>query len=110
MTVQFDKKETNLLDTFDVVICYSYGDWGNLAHLCDKTVLHPVINALGLCFTEFSIQLDSIIVNTLESEAIVQTIGNESSSIVDLAQIASISYDSPNLQCGDLTYVLADLT
>ena len=85
MTVQFDKKETNLLDTFDVVICYSYGDWARLTNLCDETILHPVTDALGLCFIEFSIQLEPIIVSSLESEAIVQTIGNESSSIVDLA-------------------------
>ena len=67
MIVQFDKKETNLLDTFDVVICYSYGDWDNMASLCDETVLHPVINARGLCFDEFNVQLEQVNVNLLES-------------------------------------------
>ena len=53
--------------------------------LCDETVLHPVTNALGLCFTELTIQLEPVSVNKLEGETIVQIIGNESSTIVDLA-------------------------
>ena len=67
MIVQFDKKESGLLDTFDVVICYSYGDWGNLESLCDETVTHPVINARGLCFDEFNVQLELVSVDILES-------------------------------------------
>lgn len=66
MVIRFDKKEANLLDTFDVVFCYSYGDdWANLSELCDETVLHPVTNALGTCFTEFFIQLEAASVNVL---------------------------------------------
>ena len=67
-------------------------------------------NALGLCFTELTIQLEPVSVDKLEGETIVQTIGNESSTIVDLAQIATVSYESPDLECGEVSYILADAT
>ena len=73
-------------------------------------MLHPVTNALGLCLTEFTIQLEPVSVNELISETIVQTIGNESSIIVDLALIAMVSYETPDLECGDVAYIIADAT
>lgn len=108
MIVEFLKTEKNLLDTFDVVFCYSYGDWANLASLCDETVLHPVTNALGLCFVEFDILLEPITVNSLESQTIVQTIGEDSFTIIDLATIATVFYETPDIECDEVIYKLAD--
>ena len=56
--VSFDRVNTCLLDTLELLICYTYGtEYSNLADLCDESILHQVEGALGVCFTDLSVFL-----------------------------------------------------
>lgn len=98
-----------MLDTFDVAICYSYGTWENLSNLCDETVVHPVTNAIGTCFDDFSTELEAIGNNSDildESETFVQTIGEAAFTIVELSVSSALATLDP--ECGTVAYMLAD--
>ena len=50
VTLDFAKVKTNLLSTFELIVCYTYAGYTNLADLCDTQTTIPVINAEGQCF------------------------------------------------------------
>ena len=55
--VNITKLATSNLDTFEVIVCWSYSDWDNLANNCNESTRHSVINALGSCLSEFNFDL-----------------------------------------------------
>ena len=56
--VSFDRVSTCLLDTIELIACYTYGStYSNLADLCDESVLHQVKGVLGVCSTDLSVML-----------------------------------------------------
>ena len=56
--MQLEKVSTSALDTFKIKVCYNYGSYANLQDLCDESVQHSVINAIGECFGDFEVALD----------------------------------------------------
>ena len=46
---------TNLEDSFELIVCYSYGSYTNLQNLCDTDVKHKVKNAHGKCFSDLKV-------------------------------------------------------
>ena len=56
-SVDLAKVAMSNLETFEVIVCWSYGNYGNLADLCNDSTRHTVANALGSCLSEFEILL-----------------------------------------------------
>ena len=98
------------MDEFEYISCHSYGEFGNLIDLCDETVVHTMTGALGRCFTDFSIELDSAEVEQLESQVIFHTIGDDSLLVVNLPSIVTLPFDTLDLECGEVTYALVNET
>lgn len=109
MEITFVPRETTLLDQFQFISCHSYGQFENL-NMCDEAVIHTMTGVFGSCFTELDIELDSTIVEQLESVDIVQKIGAEPIDVVILPMIVTLPFEALGLDCGDVTYALADET
>ena len=56
--VLLEAVSTNAYDAFSIKVCYNYGSYANLQDLCDESVQHSVINAIGECFGDFEVALD----------------------------------------------------
>ena len=54
-SVNLAKLEISNLEAFEVIVCWSYGNYSNLANLCNESTRHTVVNALGYCLTEFEV-------------------------------------------------------
>ena len=52
-TVDLAKAAKSNLETFKVIVCWSYSTYNNLTDLCNESTQHSVVNALGFCLTEF---------------------------------------------------------
>ena len=93
MKVNFKKVATNTLKTFQIISCFSYGDYENLQHLCDEETPINIINALGTCITEFEVNLDLFKVKELQNKSFVMNFNEDPYKIVDLASITSSLMD-----------------
>ena len=45
------------LESFQVIVCWSYGNYINLLNLCNESTKHIIVNALGFCLTEFAVTI-----------------------------------------------------
>ena len=95
------------MDTLQLILCYSYGDYANLQNLCDQSQPHAVINSLGVCFTEFEVSLDSAQVIAIEKHDFVQRLSDDEKEIFDLASFIQLQSD-PTHDCGTLGFKLTD--
>ena len=57
--LKFSKSLANIVESFDLIVCYNYGTYANLQDLCDNSVKHPITNALGTCYSEFRFTIDT---------------------------------------------------
>ena len=55
--VLFEKQDAAIIDSYQVVVCYNYGEYANIQDLCDEDEPHTIINALGECFTLFEVNV-----------------------------------------------------
>ena len=55
--VDIKKVAISNLETFEVIVCWSYGTYSNLESLCNDSTRHSVVNALGSCLTEFEVEV-----------------------------------------------------
>ena len=73
----------NLQDSFELIVCYSYGSYTNLQNLCDYDVKHKVKNAQGGCFSDLKVITKGALATVeyeLDSDAI-QTVADLSQEI-----------------------------
>ena len=88
------------------MICYSYGEYANLQDLCDETVTHTVSNALGQCFTEFTISTDP----SLFEETREYLLDAEPTEVIQLTDVVNLAINSTLENCGSIGYRLKDET
>ena len=50
----FERTETSITESFELLLCFRYGSYTKLQELCDETVRHKFINALGTCIVTFN--------------------------------------------------------
>ena len=104
---------SNYQEKIDLKACFSFGNYSNLQDLCDSTVKHTVVNALGACFSNLAI---------LEAEGgsaasgHSYTLNDESRFLIDLGSfvqageikpITGVSY-GPGTSCGGLGFRFAN--
>ena len=56
-TVNLAKVAMGNLESFQFIVCWSYGEYSNLLSLCNEATKHTVVNALGFCLTEFAVTI-----------------------------------------------------
>lgn len=108
VTVKFTKVATCTLDTFVLLLCYSYGSVTTLQGLCNTSRPIPVSNALGSCFTDVLVSVDPASASQIEAQDFTINVGvplDESHVIFDLGAI--VTTDSAPA-CGSLAFRLVD--
>ena len=100
-----------MLETFQLIVCYSYGDYNNLANLCDESEVHTVVEALGSCFTpEVFFDQDKVDQLTAKTvEIILNSESEENEDIVNLNDLISLSFSDPTV-CGQVGFKLSNET
>ena len=77
------------MESFHIAFCYSYGDYSNLADLCDYENTHSVVNSLGICFgSAFEVTLDEEKIEEIQALDYTIMIGEEMTrDIVQLPEL-----------------------
>ena len=53
VSVLFERTGSNLLESFQIKVCYNFGQYQNLQQICEPDIKFDVINALGECYVNF---------------------------------------------------------
>lgn len=105
--ISFERNNKNKLDHFQLIMCWSFGEFENLQDFCDYEVNYFVINGQGNCFVGFSVDIDESLATPLQEEIWTFLLDDQPSALVDLAEIISLAHD-PELGCGILNFKLAN--
>ena len=104
-TINLTKVAQNHLESFKVIVCWSYSNYSNLIDLCNESTQHEVVNALGSCLTEFEVFIPGAKylywpLNLNEPPVTL--------TVVELLKITQVRYNSPELVCGEVAFMLLD--
>ena len=106
VSVKLAKVALSSLETFEVIVCWSYGNYSNLANLCNDSTRHSVVNALGSCLTEFEVVVQGA--KELQEKVWAYKLNEPpaTKTVLELNPIVQVQYKTADLHCGEIALKL----
>ena len=93
-------------------MCYSYDGIEQLQDLCDYENSFTLEDAVGTCFSDLTLQIDTVGVSGLQTEISPLAFELGIDPLQEVANLASYTtmLTDESLSCGEISYMLEDQT